>query len=244
MALATLAYIRLRATEGLRTRDDLVGIIADLRRALELDPQYSSAYNWLALALGRVGFVADALDVFQRCRQVDPLFAPCAENEYDALFILGRFDEAHAGFLAALERGTVVDEYVNFSLLAHFGERTAFLFAANQHLWLPGWRRHEAVYEAYRNLDADHSALVEELLDFSGVSQDDDSAMLRNLLVPLGAHDLLPFPILIWGPDYARYRQSPQFQRFVRESGAFDYWQAVGYPPQCRPLGADGFQCD
>lgn len=196
------------------------------------------------MALGHVGRKDEALRVFRRCMEVDPTFAPCAENEYDALWVLGRPDQAFAHFQAALDRGTLVDEYVNFALLAHFEQKTTFLFAANQSVWLPGWRRHQEIYDALRNLQGDHSALAAELVQFSGLAPGGSNGYLENLLVPLGAHDLLPLGMYMWGPEYSQYRRSAQFGRFIRESGAYDYWQAHGYPPQCRPVGEDDFQCD
>jgi len=58
-------------------------------------------------------------------------------------------------------------------------------------------------------------------------------AIARQLGVPL-----------LWGEDNRRYRQSPQFKRFIRESGVYDYWRKAGFPRQCQPVGPDDFRCD
>jgi adenylate cyclase len=64
------------------------------------------------------------------------------------------------------------------------------------------------------------------------------------LLLPLGAYDLMPDLWLLWGEDNRRYRQSPQFKRYIRESGVYDYWRKAGFPKQCQPVGPDDFRCD
>jgi adenylate cyclase len=245
MALAALANLRLRATDKLLQRHDLGAIIRDLERAVELDPHNSSALNWLGLSLGHVGRLEDALDTFGRCIEVAPRFGPCRENHYDILWALGRPAEALGRMQEALATGAVVSEYGNFPLLAHFEEQTAFMLLANQSKWLPGWPRHRDLYEAFRDLDGDHAALLAELLEFHSAGPADATSYLALLLVPLGAFDMLPeYAMLTWGPEYAGYRRSPQFRSYMRESGAVDYWRAHGYPPQCRPVGADDFECD
>jgi adenylate cyclase len=243
MALATLAHMRSQANSSLRARHELADIIRDLERAIEIDPHNASALNWLGLTFAQVGHLEQALALFRRCVQVDPVFAPCAENEYEMMLGLGRVDEAFARLQDALASGRVTNQYVNFYLLAHFQQKNAFLVAANQSHWLPGWRRHEEVYEAYRNLDGDHSALVTDLLEFAA-ARPAGPGYLENLLIPLGAHDLLPFASLVWGADYAWYRRSPQFRSYIHQSGVFDHWRQHGYPPQCRPRGARDFDCD
>jgi len=244
MALATLANMRAIATATLGKRHDFDGIIRDLERAIELDPHNSSALNWLGMTFAFVGRSEDALRVLERCIEVAPRFGPCRENHYDNLWAAGQPEAAYAAMQAALDAGAVVSEYANFALLAYFEEKTAFMLLANQSKWLPGWHRHEDLYEAFRNLEADHTELLLELQAFIGARPPDPSSYASALLVPLGAHDASPFFFLAWNPEYARYRRSPQFQAYVRQTGLFDYWREHGFPPQCRPLGEDGFECD
>jgi adenylate cyclase len=245
MALAALAHQKSQAMQSLRARHEIAEIVRDLERSLEIDPRNASALNWLGLVFGHVGRLEDALATFRRCIDHEPFFAPCAENEYETLMGLGRLDDAWAHFEAALSQGRVTHQYVNFHLLARFEQKSAFMIAANQSLWLPGWRRHEEVYEAMRHPERDHSALVTDLMEFVQEKPGAGAGYIENLLLPLGAYDqLLPFPLLMWGPDYVGYRRSPQFRDYIHRSGVFDYWREQGYPPQCRPRGARDFQCD
>ena len=243
-AIAALANIRARAVEDLRAAHRIADIIRDFERALAIEPRNASALNWLGLKLSHVGDMEAALESFRRCVEYEPLYAPCVENEYEALLTLDRHEEAFEHYQSALEKGLMTSQYVNFSLLAHFDQKTAFMLASNQSLWLSGWRRHEEIYDAYQNPDEDHRALVEDILRFVAEKKGDESGYLANLLIPIGAHDLLPFPVLFWGDGYVRYRQSPQFEAYIRESGVYDYWREVAFPPQCRQVGDDDFECD
>ena len=140
LALASIAQMRMGFWRELDPPADPAQIIADLDRAIEIDPHNSNAMNWLGLAYANVGYNERALAMFQRCRAVDPLLSPCPENEMEVLWVLGRPEEAHARLRTNLDLGLVTENYVNFAVLAHFEEKTAFLYALNQPLWLAGWR--------------------------------------------------------------------------------------------------------
>jgi adenylate cyclase len=245
LALAVKANLQSRAAQSMRSRHDLTQVIADFERSLALDPDNADTLNWLGLAWGMVGRSDKALQAFQRCVALDPQASACTENEYDALYVLGRHDEAWQRYLAAFDRGAITDQYTNFSLLARFGQKAAFMFASNQSRFLPRWQRHEALYEAHRNLDGDHGELVREVLAFAeaeGIAI--DGYYTNLLLLPLGAHDLRPVMAMMWGEDHRRYRQSAQFKHVIRETGVLDYWRKAGYPEQCHPVEPDDFRCD
>ncbi len=244
-ALAAKAQIRSRATQALRAKHDLAALIADFERSLALEPDNVDTLNWLGLAWGAVGRLDKALPFFERCVAVDPQASACSENEYDALYGLDRHEDAWQRYLASLDRGAITDQYTHFPLLARKGQKAAFMFASNQSRYLPRWPRHEALYEAHRSPDADHGELLREILAFAEAERIDvDNGYVVLLLLPLGAHDLTPFMPTLWGKDNRRYRQSPQFKRYIRESGAYDYWRKAGFPPQCRPVEPDDFRCD
>ena len=71
-----------------------------------------------------------------------------------------------------------------------------------------------------------------------------NDSYIGSVLIPLGGHEFVPFPLVIWGPEFTRYRQSGEFKRFIEQGGVLAYWQEHGFPPQCRAAGASGFECD
>jgi hypothetical protein len=47
----------------------------------------------------------------------------------------------------------------------------------------------------------------------------------------------------LWHPDGDEFRTTPQFKTIIRQVGVFEYWQTRGFPPQCKPVGDDDFEC-
>ncbi len=245
LAIAVKANLRSRSSQSARERHDLVAVLDDLERSLAIDPNSTDALNWLGMTWGHVGQLEKALEAFQRCVRIDPLASACSENEYDMLYGLGRHEEAWQHYLAALDRGAVTDQWTNFQMLARFEQKAAFMFASNQSRYLPRWPDHEALYEAHRNPQADHGALLRDIRAFAEREGIDlDNGYVTLLLTPLGAHELRPFIPMSPGGDYRPYRQSPEFKRRIRDSGVYDYWRKKGFPANCQPVEPDDFRCD
>jgi TolB-like protein/Tfp pilus assembly protein PilF len=59
---------------------DYAGAIASLRRAIELDPSFSQAYNWLAIALDQSGKLEESDRVQELGLSVDPMNPPLVVN--------------------------------------------------------------------------------------------------------------------------------------------------------------------
>jgi hypothetical protein len=53
-----------------------------------------------------------------------------------------------------------------------------------------------------------------------------------------------PFTSLWWHPNTPDFHASPHRNRLIREMGIYDYWLKAGFPPQCRPISEDDFECD
>jgi hypothetical protein len=51
------------------------------------------------------------------------------------------------------------------------------------------------------------------------------------------------FAFMYWHPDGQEFRKTEISKTVMRESGVLAYWQARGFPPQCRAVGQDDFEC-
>ena len=74
-----------------------------LERAIELNPSYSPAYNWLALVYSNSAEFDKALETIRKGQEVDPLSAVLAGNNASFSGMAGRHDEMKAGFDRLLE---------------------------------------------------------------------------------------------------------------------------------------------
>ena len=57
------------------------------------------------------------------------------------------------------------------------------------------------------------------------------------------AKDPQRFSFLLRHPDSGEFRKTDVYKDVARESGNLAYWQARGFPPQCKPVGDDDFEC-
>ncbi len=83
--------------------EDPAGAIADLTRAIELDPTLSMAFNWRGHCLNVLGVPAEALKDYDRAIELDPEYAWSHYARGMANHNLGRYDEAIAGYTRSIE---------------------------------------------------------------------------------------------------------------------------------------------
>lgn len=97
---------------------------AAFRHALELNPGYASAHQWLGFTLGVTGRLDDARAAMKRAQQLDPFSASINTSAVWPVYWARLFDEAIEGFRAAvaLHPGYWVAHYYMGLSYAHKGE--------------------------------------------------------------------------------------------------------------------------
>lgn len=68
----------------------------EFKRAIQLNPNYPTAYHWYNIYLRSMGKVDQAYEAARKAQQLDPLSMIIGVNVVDDLSILGRYDEAIA----------------------------------------------------------------------------------------------------------------------------------------------------
>ncbi len=215
-------------------------IFANLDKALAADPNNSNALNWLGIAYGFVGDNEKAVAAHRRCISVDPSLAACHSNLALELSSLGRMDEANAAVDQALDAGALALGPGQMILLADLKRRDAFLIVSINVPALRGWRKFDALYEALSDPRPD-PALATELKALLAANTASPRVFL--LLNALGDYEKPPLIVANWFPAMQGYRRSPEFKEHARASGLPEYWRKHGFPPQCKPLGKDDFEC-
>jgi len=245
----TLAYARgiIGSNRAALPPYDQVGALSQFEAALEIDPKNTTLLNWHGMALQAAGYLEEGLAFQQKCLAVDPGYVNCVYFIESGLVLLDRRDEAMAiadRYIEALNG--VQTSAVRAILFLEYGNRSAALLSADNTTGLDGAPIIEFI-KALENPAADHSTGLRRFEKWAA-ENDADPAYLPELYAAFGAYDRTDLMISsepwYWLPRFRDYRQSAEFAAGIRKYGFYDLWKSRGFPPQCRPIGDDDFECD
>ncbi len=245
-AFAAIGNVRLnqKLNKGKSAEHDWGDVLALLDKSLELDPRNANALNWRGLTYAWLGYIERALADFEQCHAFEPHYVPCVENLHWFFADEGRDEEALEVLRRSQNEGLSKVLYMNLSLLARTGNEIAFKAATNNVRALRDWRRHDELYDAYRNLDADHSELAASIAEFYAANPDRAADFMGPTLLALGHYISPSNSIGLWNKSNQKLRRSAFFKHLVRENGTVDYWKKMGLPSVCRWTGDNDFECD
>lgn len=243
MAIASKALAHSDDLLNKNAKADINQIVTDFKTALKIEPKNGSALNWYGLLLQTMGFLEQALDNFELCMKYEPYYTPCVENSIGILSELGRDNEVMALLLNSLNQGVLRIDALPLSTLARLDMEVMFKLATNQDALLRGWPGHDKLYQAFKNPEKNHQPL---LMDIEQYLKSKPAKIAQNIdimLNPLGREPQVS-TIGMWGRQNHRGRQKVGFKEFIKNSGIYEFWQANGFPSQCRPLDNNDFECD
>lgn len=101
---------------------------------------------------------------------------------------------------------------------------------------------------ALQNPNQDHSAALGELDQWMTKTGKDIAYEYPDFLLALKDYErAAQSPLLrfsLFGPGSRDFRRTPWFKQYVRARGYETYWRNQGFPPNCRSLGEQDFECD
>ncbi len=215
--------------------------------AIQRDAKNTTAWAWRAIAGANHGFFDEALRDSAECLDIDPEYLVCKQQAAVSYLFNGQEEQAMQLFEETLYEGFHWDDSIFVSAYVRRGQLLPALLLADERT---GNTRAPIKYwiSAIQEPEADLEA---GLARFQAWSEESGMPLgqFPSILMAFRAYDqLVEVPgnalSIAWKLDAADFRQSAQFDEIVRASGALEYWQARGFPPQCRPVGDDGFECD
>jgi TolB-like protein/Tfp pilus assembly protein PilF len=243
-ALATVPFIQMQQATWDYADHDWADIIAGFTKALDADPRNASALIWRGIAFAWLGQMGRGLEDFRSCVRHEPYYVPCIDNLHWYLADMGRDEEALQVLLSAMDAGAAKVLYSNLTMLARTGNELMFKAVTNNVLALRDWRHHDRLYDAFRNLDADHSELARSIVEFYEANPDRSAEFINPTIMALGRVPLQPTVVGFWSSSGHKYRQTAHFKDFLRRSGLYDHFRQTEWPDVCRPIGDDDFACD
>ena len=228
---------------------DFISSVDYLNAAIEKDPKNTTAWLWLGIRQYSMGFFPEAIKSLRTCLAVDPGYLNCRQHLAHVYLIIGDAD-------TALELNEVAMENVFDSISEAFipeyvrrGHRNLAIRIADNRFGSAGAPVVEII-RAVENPDGDNSAGYARLKDWENQTRTGQTIAraLPFSWIYFGVWDELaenpgPYPYMYWHPDGQKFRKTETSKTVMRESGVLAYWQARGFPPQCRPVGQDDFEC-
>jgi TolB-like protein len=217
--------------------------------AIEKDPKNTTAWLWLGIRQYSLGFFEEAVESLRTCLSIDPGYLNCRQHLAHVYLIMGDAD-------TALELNEVAMENVFDSISEAFipeyvrrGHRNLAIRIADNRLGSAGAPAVEII-RAVENPGGDNSAGYARLKDWENQTRSGET-IARSIpfsWIYFGVWDEFAenpgeYPYMYWHPDGDEFRKTDVSKTVMRESGVLAYWQARGFPPQCRPVGEDDFEC-
>jgi len=214
--------------------------------AIGKDETNPLAHNWYGIQLLLAGYIDEGIAAQQQCLEIDPIYVNCLSHLSLAYHIQGRHDLARETADALWE---VWSENVNATTVPWLlleGERRAAIIAAAHSDGLNGAPYYDWIL-ALENPDDDHSAGYQRFRDWAA-SANVDLQIFPQLRVAFGDYADINLMELqeawYWLPPYRNYRASDEFKDAIRYYGFYAFWKESGFPPMCRPIGTDDFECE
>ena len=229
---------------------DFEQTLALLDQALAKDPKNTTAHLWRTAQYLDLGYFDRAERGARQCLEIDPAYEICRSFLAMAVLFAGDTDRALEIHETALRHGFTGNNFPFLYVLAATGEKRAALLALASHNAGQGTNRATAYeYRALTDPAFDYraeKALIEQAYFQAGAESPDWGPWNKDFLFFYRQYDQLDGSELPywWFPYPTDFRNSPHRKRLMREIGLPVYWRAHGFPPHCRPIGDDDFECD
>lgn len=228
---------------------DMIASLEHFAAALERDPKNATAWLWLGIRQIFLGFMDEAIVSLDECLVIDPGYQNCRQHLAMAYLYKGDDETALRLLNESLEHNFHSTTSLFVSTYVRSGQREVALLIADINTQLLGAPVIEWI-RAIENPDADNSSGYARLKNWeaqagAGLTM---SNWITAALLTFRAYDELAADVddsawIVWHPDGDEFRTTPQFKTVVRKAGYFSAWKERGFPPQCRPMGDDDFEC-
>jgi len=219
-------------------------------RALALDPDNIVVLDWYSTNLATLGFFEEARDGFEHCLQVDPGYIRCLNEIAEVYYVLGEYELALEALYKTLDVGYGIISNAAFEILIENGRREEAMFLVGGQIGFDAPLGQ--VTDAIINPES-HSIQDAYTLMLAHAEANPEQFGAPNVYYVAARLGIEPLPELtlevlqntnIWYPFMGEARNSDLFKNLTQEVGVIEFWQEYGFPPQCRPVGDDSFNCD
>jgi TolB-like protein/Flp pilus assembly protein TadD len=228
---------------------DYITGMANTDRAIELDPANATNYLWRGINYSDLGFQAESIVDYKHCLEIDPAYANCKRHLALAYMVVNENELALSLIEQVAKFGFSVLDFQSQYLqrLISLENRLAATLILLSHFDYDLTFPATVVLDAMEFPERDHSRGLQELLKWiekSGSAPE----LFSVMFVSFNAYHLVGPAVTqtrwVWLRENTGFRASEYFAPLMNENGAASYWREHGFPPNCRRLDGEGFECD
>ncbi len=226
------------------------------RRAIAMQPDEPTPHHWFGVLNLVAGYLDDFRAEIRTAYELNPAHAGITSVFGQVRFYEGDYEAAREQLEVAESMGAwYVTGAVLPMVLYEMGRPDEALAATRRYAERVGTGAdfaellHAAMSDPTRSAEARSAILNAPAVSYPATVRLYDLLRIGEYELAveyaLTAQSAEPVDLLVyaWFPSRTDFRNSPEFERFVREAGLLEYWQKRGWPDLCRPDG-DGFICD
>jgi TolB-like protein len=237
-------------------QDDRAVEIDFLQRALAADPSKTTAHLWLAQEWRTLGFFDRATRAVERCLEVDPQYPVCIYTHAEIAAIQGRYDEAVERLMPIFETAHEESYPLFLGITARNGDTVLLTLMLRELADTVGPGARWIVADLRRALsdeDYDREAALARFearlrAEFPDSHGAEDPYLVAAYRLAFRAYARVPTTADIvpwwWAKGHPGLAESEHRYRAMKDAGLSAYWRDHGFPPLCRPLGENDFECD
>lgn len=226
------------------TGEGYSGAIRSLDQALENDPKNATAWLWRGITWFDMGYAERSVEDFEQCLVVDPGYLNCQQYRAMALLTMGLIEMGVQAFEETLDdnfhstTGAFVPYYVRTGQKP-MAYAVAALALRRQFAPVRYW------IEAIEDPEGDHESRVARFNQW-GATHNEDICNMDFVAVSMRQAQCMDRAVdaeLKWMPDAAWFRKTQAFKDYVN-THLMAFWRENGFPPRCRAVGEQDFECD
>ena len=239
----------------------VLGYVADSKRdyqsayewydkALEVNPADTTTWLWRGILNNSLGFFDRAVADIDRCLELDPVYGNCMRHLARSKLFMGDTDAALRLVEDALLVGFPSMNPIFLEAFVVQGNTAVVAATISTRLRSQGYSTLiEPLYRALTDPDFDFEEVRVEIETlYEAATGDQLDWGLEDEYSALSLRDFDNVPSIEgtqvwWAPYPVEWRTHPRRKAIMIELEMPAYWRKHGFPPQCRPLGEDDFEC-
>ena len=215
----------------------------------EKAPKNTTAYLWRMIVYLDLGYFDRAERDAGQCLAIDPAYEICRSFLALAALFAGDTERALDIHETVLRHGFYGNALPFQYLYVATGEERTTLIALAANNAARGINNATAYeYRAMTDPAFDYEAektFIEQAYFRAGAADPDWDETNPDYMFVYRQYDQLKSSDLAywWFPYPLEFRNSPHRKRMMREMGLPEYWRKHGFPPHCKAVGKDDFEC-